>query len=126
MGMLRQKVILAILLGLRECLTTTHQEVPALPVFLTELIEMFMVIPVSSALFYLLLLPIAFLSEQIDPTGDINQTAVLGRGKCPRLPWTVCERSNSGKNGSAIPLIPGTDDPLLVTVLSELDICIMK
>lgn len=77
--------------------------------------------------FYLLLLPIAFLTEQIDPTGDSNQTAVSGRGKCPKLPWTVCERDNSGKNGNVIPLIPGTDDPLLVTVLlSELDISINK
>lgn len=77
--------------------------------------------------FYLLLLPIAFLTERTDLAGNSNQTAVLGRGKRPRLPWTGCERDNSGKKGSVIPLMLGTDDLLLVTVLwSELGICIMK
>ena len=61
--------------------------------------------------FYLLILPVALLTEQIDPTGDSNQTVLLGRGKCPRLPWAVCDKDNSGKEGSVIPLIPGCTAP---------------
>lgn len=68
-------------------LTTNHQEMPALPVFLTGLMEMF--VPVSSAHF---ICSFVFLTEQIDPTGGSNQAAVLEKGKCPRLLWTVCER----------------------------------
>lgn len=78
--------------------------------------------------FYLLLLPIAYCLAGWANRPHWWQSAVLGRRRCPRLLWTILwDCSNSGKKESVIPLIPGTDNPLLVTVLlSELDICIMK
>lgn len=45
--------------------------------------------------FYLLILPLALLIEQLDPTSDSNQTVLLGRGKCPRLLWALCDKGNS-------------------------------
>lgn len=51
-GVFRQEVILAILLCLGERLAAKHlEEIPALPMFLTGLIEVFVVMPVSSAHF---------------------------------------------------------------------------